>query len=258
VKVDLFQLEPIRGKDAFAMNKKLVLAATLCLLSLVAATNEAFAMPSFAEAPKRAVFLSPLEDWYPTWNLNEYVSTIEQAGYQVDVFLGENVSIAFLKTGLSDYDVIIFRTDSFTSEGVNYYCSGEPPTTAARKEYAVEASNQEIEVGACVGFSHVFIRNHYPEGSLRKGLVFVIDGYSADLSFAFLKAGAAAYMGYYDARPLRFGCMDALSIKWLKFLGQGYTVKEAMLELYLYLSRGHGRDATWPSMFLEGDYGLRI
>ena len=258
MKAGLLGFAATSGQEECVLNRKLVLATTLCLLSFVAVTNVAFAVPFFAETVKQAVFLSPLEEWMPTWHLEEYVSILEKAGYQVDVFLSENVSISFLKTGLAGYDIIILRTDSFTEEGMNYYCSGEPATFEARKEYAGEISAKEIQVGACVGFSAAFIQNNYSANSLRNGLVQVVDGYSADLSSAFLKAGAAAYMGYYDAGSLRFGRMDALSIKWLKFLAQGYTVNDATLQLYLYLNLGHGHSATWPAVFLYGDGDFKI
>lgn len=258
MKAGLFGFAATSGQEERVLNRRLVLATTLCLLSFVAVTNVAFAVPFFAETVKQAVFLSPLEEWIPTWHLEEYVSILEQAGYQVDVFLSENVSISFLKTRLADYDIIVLRTDSFTDEGINYYCSGEPATFEAREEYAGEISTREIQVGACVGFSAAFIQNNYPANSLRNGLVEVIDGYSADLSSAFLKAGSATYMGYYDAGSLAWGRMDALSIKWMKYLAQGYTVKDATLQLYLYLNQGHGNSVAWPAVFLYGDGDFKI
>ncbi len=258
--------QPIPEKDASVActiegcewTLKGVLLVTLCILSLAAGIDNVAAAPFFTETNKQAVFLSPLEEWRPTWHLEEYVSLLEKSGYHVDVLLNENVSISFLKTGLANYDIIILRTDSMNYKGFNYYCSGEPVSFQARRNFAGEISTNEIHVGACVGFSLNFIKNNYPSGSLRAGLVYVIDGFSEDLASTFVAAGATAYVGYYDAYPLGWGRVDALSIKLLSYLSQGYTVKDAVVRLYLYLRTGHGETASWPSVYYYGDTQFKI
>lgn len=222
-------------------------------------------MSSTAAAPllnqpvsKQALFLSPLERWIPTWNLEGYVSLLERAGYRVDLLFSENVSISFLRSGLANYDIIILRTDSFSWEGFNYYCSGDPVTFEARSRYAAEVSDRQLHIGACVGFSFKFIQSNYPANSLRAGMVFVMDGYSAEMSSVFLAAGSAVYVGYYDGYPLVWGRMDALSLKWLSFLSKGYPVKTAVPMLYNYLTFGHGDTGTWPSLFWYGDGNFKL
>jgi len=240
------------------MKRDLLFGVALCLMGLLAFTNVAYSAPLLSSSSKEALFLSPLERWEPTWHREDYVSLLENAGYHVDVVLDEQASISFLKTGLASYDVIILRTDSFQSEGYSYYCAGDAVTAQTRAEHAAEISQHEIQVGACVGFSNAFIRDNYPANSLRKGLVFVVDGYSADLSSSFLKAGSAVYVGYYDANTLSWGRTDCLSIKWLSFMSHGDTVKEATVDLYVYVNRGHGQSALWPSMFSYGDVTYKL
>jgi len=240
------------------MTLKTTLLAAVCLFTICASIAGASASPLFTGSEKRAAFLSPMEGWRSTWQLEDYVSLLEGAGYVVDVIFDDNVSITFLMSQLGNYDLIILRTDSFAHEGFSYYCSGEPVTYQARKTYAQEISDREIEVGACLGFSSKFIQHNYPAGTIRNGMIFVIDGYSVDLSQAFLTAGAAVYVGYYDAYPLGWGRIDALSIKWLSYLAQGYSVKEANPLLYTYLYRSHGSTATWPSIFYYGNGSFKI
>ena len=245
-------------QEGCQMNPKTILLVTLFVLTVIASASNGYAMPLFADTSKRAVFLSPIEEWRSTWNLEEYVSLLESAGYQVDVLMNGNVSISFLKSGLSDYDIIILRTDSFYYEGFSYFCTGEPVTDNASETFAQEISNREIHVGACIGFSAEFIRLNYLENSLRPGLVFVIDGYSAELSSPFISAGASVYVGYYDAYPLGWGRIDALSIKWLSYLAKGNSVKEATPLLYNYLTGGHGDTASWPTIFWYGNGTYKI
>jgi len=228
-------------------------------VAFLASASNATAVPMFADNEKQAAFISPLEDWNPTWHTEEYVSLLENAGYHVDFVLGENASISFLKTRLGDYDLIILRTDSFTYEGNNFYCSGEAATFEARKTYANEIEDGQIQVAACVGFNALLISNSYPAGSLRRGLVTVLDGYSADLGQAFIEAGEAAFVGYYDdAYSLSWGRLDALSLQWLKYASQGYSIKESVLMLYGYLNRGHGETASWPALFYYGEAEFKI
>jgi hypothetical protein len=194
----------------------------------------------------------------PTWNMNGYVSQLEHTGYQVDILLNENVSITFLKSELADYDLIILRTDSFVQEGASYYCSGDPVTTETSATFASEISLGELQIGACLGFNTKFLQHNYPAGSLRPGLVYAVGGYTAELSWAFLAAGASAFIGYDGSFSLGWGRVDAMSIKMLGYLSQGYAVEDAVIQLYIYLNTGHGVTADWPSPYWSGDGSYKI
>ena len=235
---------------------KRVFLIALFFLSVFAGTSHASALPLFSETGKQAVFLSPMELWMPTWYLEGYVSQLERAGYHVDVLLNEDVSISFLKTGLANYDIIILRTDSFDNEGVVYYCSGEPVTTKTRTAFTAEISSGELQVGVCVGFNEAFLKDNYPPNSLRPGLVFAIGSLTTDLSSAFLAGGSSAFISYNGG--LQWGQFDALSIRVLRYLAQGYTVKDALTELNKYLQAGHGKTANWPSPYWSGNGDFKI
>jgi len=240
------------------MAPKRILLVALCILSFVVSASNGFAMPLFSGTSKQAVFLSPLEKWMPTWRLDAYVSPLEHAGYHVDVLFNENVSVAFLRTGLSQYDLIVLRTDSFTREGLDFFCSGEPVTSQSRTVFANEISLHELEVSACIGFSVAFLHHYYTQNSLREGLVYVLGGPSAELSSAFLEGGASAFIGYYEPYSVQWGRMDAYSQKLISYLSQGYDVEDAVLKHYLYLHTGHGNTADWPMPYWSGDGNFKI
>ena len=236
------------------MTLKKILLAALCIFSVIVSASSAFAMPFFSEATsKEAVILSPLEKWMPTWGLESYVSLIEHAGYRVDVLLNENASIAFLKTGLANYDLIVLRTDTMIREGFTFYCAGDTSDFRAREIFGGEISLNEVEVGACVGFSVLFLAHYYPAGTLKHGLVYVLGSESGELSGSFTSAGAAAFIGYYGAHSIQWGRMDAYSIQLLYYLSEGFPVADAVLQLYIYLHTGHGKTADWVTPYWSGD-----
>jgi hypothetical protein len=239
------------------MNLKSLLLITLCVLPLVTGISNGFAAPSFADATRRAVFLSPVEKTMPTWGFESYKSLLERAGYQVDVLLNENASISFFETGLAKYDLIILRTDSFTSEALRYYCAGDKADASARGTFAGEIALKEVMVSECVGFSILFLRNHYPASSLR-GLVIAIGSNTAELSTVFLKAGAAALIGYYDEHCMQWGTLDSYSLKLLYYLSKGYSVEGATIQLYIYLYTGHGKTADWILPYWAGNGSYKI
>ena len=239
-------------KGGFALKRVLLIA--LFVVSVVAGASQAAALPLFTESSKRAVFLSPLEGWMPTWNLDTYVTLLERAGYSVDVLLNENVTIAFLETQLVDYDIIILRTQSFEWRGTSYFCSGEPATIQTRNEPTVLS---EVRVDVCTGFTAAFLQRNYPADSLRHGLVYVLGSSTAELAPVFLGAGSSVFIGYEDEFTLGWGRMDAFSQALFRYLCD-YNVRDAVARLYGYLNTGHGRDGKWPMIFWKGDGTFKI
>jgi hypothetical protein len=237
---------------------KRILLLTLCILTVTAGITNVAAAPFFTGTSRLAAFMSPLERTMPTWHQDWYVSMLENAGYKVDVLINEDVSIAFLETGLAKYDVVILRTDYFTGEGLNYFCAGDPATSKTRSTYAHEISSHEVDVQECTGFSLLFLMNNYPAGSLH-GFVYVISGASAELASAFIKAGASAFIGYFeDIYGLAWGRLDALSTQVLKYMSRGASVKDALNQLYRYLMSGHGMTATLPPIYWYGDGDFKL
>ena len=245
------------GQEGYEMALKGILLVTLFVLTVAAGVGQIHAAPSFSGTSKQAVFLSPIERWMPTWDLNAYVSPLERAGYHVDVLLNENVSIAFLRTGLAKYDIIILRTESYAYEGFDYYCSGEP-VTKARTEFSAEISAKELLVGPCVGFSILFLKDNYPANSLHHAFVYAVGSTTAALSSAFLSAGAAMFIGFYDEHSLQWGYIDSFSEKLFYYLAQGYTVNDAIIRLNRYIYTGHGSTADWPMLYCSGDGTFQI
>ncbi|MCJ7455325.1 hypothetical protein MUP07_01100 [Candidatus Bathyarchaeota archaeon] len=259
MKASLSSRDPSKcAQEEFALALKRILVVTLFILSIAVGTVNVSAAPLLSSTSRQAVFLSPWERWMPTWYRDGYVTQLERAGYHVDILLNEDVSISFLMTGLANYDLIILRTESFYDEGLSYYCSGEPVTSKSSTTFAAQIAARELQVSHCIGFSMLFLKHNYSPGSLRQGLVYVFGGPSAELSTAFISAGAAVFIGFYEPYSLGWGRMDALSIKYFRYLAQGSTIKDATLQLYNYLNTGHGSTSTWPIVYWYGNGGYKI
>jgi hypothetical protein len=245
------------------MNLKSLLLIALCVLPLMIGISNGFATPSFVEPPsfagttKRALFISPIENTEPTWGFESYKSLLENAGYQVDILLDGDASISFFETGLAKYDLIVLRTDSIVSEGLTYFCAGDKADTSARGTFAGQIKLREVQVGACVGFSTLFVRDYYPAGSLR-GLVMAVGSHTAELSSVLLKAGAAAFVGFYDGYYTQWGHLDSYALKLLYYLSRGYSVQGAIIQLNLYLYTGHGVTVDWIQLYWDGNGSYKI
>lgn len=237
-----------------------MLAIALLLLCTAASVSQTVASPAFGVTSKRAAFLSPLENWMPTWNIDRYVKPLENAGYTVDVVLGKNVSMAFLSSQLPNYDIVILRTDAFDREGRVYYCSGDDPFDSQTiTTYAGDISTKDLAIGACLGFSGAYMQHSYPAGSMRHGLFFALGSGLEELSAIMLTVGFDVFVTYsMNALSLQWGRYDALSEGFFKYLGQGSTVKESIFDLNQYLRRGHGLTADWPLIYYcgNGDFVL--
>lgn len=253
------------------MRGRVVLAlVALCILGLGASASHVFAQPLKFDGPGgsgTAAFISPLERWESTPNFGQYEATLEHAGYTVQMISDEAASLSFLKTELTNYDLIILRLDSFYYEGLSYFCSGEnfdPFNPRSRTEYAAEYAAEikahEISIaGPCVGFSMLYILHNYQKSSLR-GLVFAIGSGTPELAAAFINGGTAVFISY-DAPveySLAWGRFDLYSATFLGILSEGYTVREAVTQFYGRAMRGHGSTAAWPSIYWVGDGNYTI
>jgi hypothetical protein len=236
----------------------------VCLLSLSFLVSQSFAEPLRFDGPGdgTAAFISPLERWFPTANIEHYMALLEGAGYSVDVILDEAASIEFFRSELSNYDLIVLRLDSFYYESLTYFCTGHTlEADMAREraeyvtEYAAEISAHELSLaGPCVGFSMLYILHNYEKASLH-GLVVAFGSGTLELAAAFIEGGAAAFISYDSPREysLTWGRYDLYTVTLLSILSEGYTVKNAIAEFNLRTNQGHGKTATWPTIYWDGD-----
>jgi len=257
-----------QAQDGARMRGRVVsvlVIVALCIPGLSGSAGHVFAQPLKFDGQGgngTAAFISPLERWEPTPNFDQYEATLKHAGYTVQMMSNGVASLSFLKTELTNYDLIIIRLDSFYYEGLSYFCSGEnfdPFNPQSRADYATqyapEINAHEISIaGPCVGLSMLYVLHNYHKSRVR-GLVLAFGPGTPELAAAFINGGAAAFISY--AIPVEYslawGRFDLYSLTLLGILSEGYTIRDTVTQFYTRVMRGHGSTATWPSICWVGD-----
>lgn len=258
----------LRRLTVFRVKWKAVAPCLLLMLTLVCLPRSIAAPRLIFDGPGgngTAAIISPLEKDQPTWNIDGYVSSLEDAGYSVEVVADEAASLAFFRTELANYNLIILRLDSFYYEGFSYFCAGDSydsfnpsQRTQYQSQYATELAAHEVSItGPCLGFSMAFILNSYQKHSFN-GLVIAYGFGAYELAASFINNGAAAFISYDSPANLSWGRFDSYAETLVTILAEGNTVRDAVAQFYLLAMRGHGLTATWPSIYWVGDGNYTI
>ena len=130
------------------------------------------------------------------------VKLFESAGYTVETFMGQEVTVDLLKRVPRDCDALILRVHSGVFEDTVWLFTGERYDNA---KYIMEQLADELHIARITPNSDPlfavgakFVR-HYMKGRLRDTLVVMMgcEGLnSTDLGEAFLGAGASAYVSW--------------------------------------------------------------
>lgn len=230
----------------------------VCTPLSIASTRLIFGGPGGSGS---AAIISPLDKTEPIWNIDSYVSSLEEAGYSVETILNEAASLSFFKTELANYNLIILHVDSFYYEGFSYFCAGDnfdafdPSQRIQYKEqYAAEITAHKISLeGPCIGFSMRYILDNYNTHSFN-GLVIAYGSHAYELENAFLRNGVDAFITFYQDEPaLGWGRSDSVVQTVVQLLAEHNSVRDSVAQFYLIAMRGHGQTADWPSIDWAGD-----
>jgi hypothetical protein len=181
-------------------------------------------------ASPRAVILSPLDWIQPMPYVNDIVQFLTSNGFQVDVLRNEEVSVDFFRTELSNYRVIILRTDAYVWAHVVYWYLGELSTAENIAEHANDIGDRLLNFESfSAGFSDSFIREYYAPNRLPGSFVFVAASVSLVLSAVFREAGAQSFTGYWKPIDFAWGFYDYLTRLVMFFMAeQQMSVHEAV------------------------------
>jgi len=209
----------------------------------------------------RALILSPVGDSHPFSKLEELMSDLASVGYSVDVLNGSQVTVEFLESGLRDYSVIIFRTESieFEREALSFL-TGEVVTEENTNKYQQEISDELIAHTSSKVFRIFpsFIERFYAPNGLQGKLVYFFSAFSSSFSSSFMKAGARAFIGYSGDVYLEWGIGDRATTSLFDFLCRGYDVDTSVRETKQLLNSRWGVSAPFNSISYEGDGALTI
>ena len=191
------------------------------------------------EAPKKAAILDGLSRDYPNKTFIESAKKIlERAGFTVDIYGPENMSLNLLKELPSrDYGLIIFRVHGgrirqpiglFMGSGLFIErCSPESYRREVESGYLLLGRPFLSNETYCVAPPHYIIDKLH--GRFKKAIIIAISCFTGDdevMAIAFFKRGARAYIGFKGKISPTYG--DTFTIKLLrKIYAENLSIQEA-------------------------------
>jgi len=187
-----------------------------------------------------ALIMSSLDSTEPFGSYGTMIAERLQAiGYQVTTLRDSQVTVQLLMSGLNEYNVIIWRTDSYTWAHRLYWYVGEHATQTALNPYRSYFGNYALDYHAgIIGVNLSFFQEYLSPGSLSNvKLAFLIFNLSNSVASYFLKAGAQTVIFCVNEISLQFGLADDLADQVVAYLATGSTVNDAIyttITPYLY------------------------
>jgi len=211
----------------------------------------------------RALILSPVEDSHPFSKLEDLINDLTSVGYSVDVMNGSQVTVEFLESGLKDYSVTVFRTESIEFEGEALsFLTGEIVSGETVAKYQQEISDGLVAYTSSKVFRVFpsFIEHFYAPKGLEGKLIYFFSAFSSSFSSSFMKAGAKVFIGYAGGSgwSLEWGIGDSATASLFDFLCRGHDVYTSVRETKQLLNSRWGVSAPFNTISYVGDGAFKI
>ena len=244
--------------------KKILFVVILALV--IAFPTSVAALPTPAPVQRNAVVLSPLNALVP---LGYYgmlmISNLKHAGYNVTYLADNEVTIDFLVNHLNDYDVVIWRTNTFTLMHTTYWYVGERVDDATAQKYAYDFAQGWITGQAGIlGVTQDFINEYFTSNSLNHvKLMLFISSYGNSLAPQFVTAGVTSIIFCNGAITLQFGLIDDLTNALVTYLATGQNVLTSVYKTVSPFNQGQqpedNLDSTYaPPFWFMGNGSLTL
>ena len=243
------------------MHRKLLAVSILVLVSVALVAIA----PVHGQPQSKAVILSSLEALAP---MGYYATTLKydlaHAGYQVSFLSNSAVTLDFLTTQLNNYDVVIWRTNTYSFAHTTYWYVGQTVNLASQRKYADDFKQGRLNGNAgIVGVSLQFLSEHLGKNSLTDvKLVVLISSDSVLMASYFISAGAKAVISCNGAITLSFGEIDDLTGALFYYLARGNNVYTSVFNTVAPFSMLEAKDPLdsfySPPFWFTGDGTLKI
>ena len=194
---------------------------------------------------------------------------LKQAGYATTFLTDNNVTIDFLVNNLNNYDIVIWRTNTYSWNHNTYFYVGEIANGATEQKYAADFGQGWLNANAGVlGITTNFISEHFTPGTLNHvKLMILISSRSGDFGPTMVTAGATSVIFCNGVINMGFGLLDDLTSQLVDYLTAGLTVYAAVFNSVNYLNNQAGQpnqlrsnidDAYTPPFWFAGSSSLTI
>jgi hypothetical protein len=208
--------------------KRIFLIAAIALLITLPV---ALIVPVNAQPQRKALILSSLESLAPMGLYRTLITdNLQSAGYTVTFLSDTAVTLDVLQNQLDNYNVILWRTNTYTFDHLTYWYVGQRDNAATEQTYASDVANGYVNVNAGVlGVTSDFFSNHLSSGSLRNvTLVVLVSSDSDVLAPIFVNAGSQSVIVCNADITLTFGTIDDLTASLFSYLATGQDVYDAV------------------------------
>jgi len=214
---------------------------------------------------RKAVILSSLDALAP---MGYYATTLKydlaHVGYQVSFLSSSAVTLDFLTTQLNNYDVIVWRTNTYSFAHRTYWYVGQTVNLAAERKYADDFEQGRVNQNAGIlGISIQFLSEHLQADSLENvKLVVLMSSNSVLIASYFINAGVKAVISCNGRITLAFGQIDDLTGALFYYLASGNSVFASVYNTVSPFSRLESSDPLdsvySPPFWFTGDGTISI
>ena len=204
--------------------------------------------------------LAPIRDS----DLSSITTPLMNAGFSITYLTDNQVTINILLHQLNKYDVIIWRTNTYTFGHTTFWYVGESINDGCLQEYSSEFSSNELDAShGIVGAGITFFQNHIMAGSLsHEKLTILVSSLSNALAGYFLTGGSQSVVEFTAPLSLTFGLVDSVVGTLMYYLTNGYNVSTALqdtLAPYLTMKLADPLDTSIsPPIAFVGDGTVTI
>jgi hypothetical protein len=213
--------------------KKALIAVLIILVLIVPVGVDAlYTAPSSSEASEgQALLISSLNATVPMgYYEKDVVFYLKRDGYNFTYLADGAVTVDFLLHDLHNYNVVIWRTNTFNWVHTTYWYIGERNNDGIEQEYPAEFAGGYLnDHTGIVGASQDFFFEHFQPNSLTgiKVLIFESSDGNSIAPF-FLTAGVTSVIFCNGLVSLQFGLIDDLTVQIISYLTQGQDVYNAV------------------------------
>jgi DNA-dependent RNA polymerase auxiliary subunit epsilon len=214
--------------------------------------------PSAPRSQSRVLILSSTETLYPMQYASQVATELKQAGYNVTFLSGSAITLDVLTNQLDQYDLLIWRTDSYERGNTTYWYLGQQPNVTT---YAGAVGIKAVDVSnGMIAVSAAFISKSFGPGSLTHlKLAIMISSMSITVAELFVAAGVKTTIDLYKTLLAPPSLFDWVIEALVGYLTSGNSVRDSIYKvIYNYEYVSSLDDSYLPPLSFLGNGNLLI
>jgi hypothetical protein len=215
-------------------------------------------MPISPSNQPRALILSSTQNQYPMLYADRVTTELKEAGYNVTFLSSSTISLnLFTATQLDQYDIIIWRTDSYILGNTTYWYLGlqnNETYTGAIGIRSIAVANGMLAADADF-FSYSFA----PNSLTHVKLAILMSSMSMTIAQSLITAGVKTTIDLYQNLIAPASLLDWVTWSLIGYLTTGNDVRDSIYKtIYNYEYVSSQEDSYLPPLQFLGNGNLQI